>query len=236
MKAVCLTSGGLDSSTCMAIAKDEGRQIYALSFLYGQRHNYEISAAKRICKHFGAIRHLVLKPELEKITTSTSLIDKTKAIPTYPVKCREGDFTGSSMPDIPSTYVPARNLIFLSFAVAWAETIGAGEVYIGVNAVDYSGYPDCRPGFLESFQDTACLATKVGIIEGMPVRICAPLLYMTKAHIIRTGLKLGVDFAMTSSCYQPDTNGMPCGKCHSCQLRLKGFRDAGLNDPLRYQS
>lgn len=235
MKAVCLTSGGLDSSTCIAIAKDEGRQIYALSILYGQRHAHEINAAKRIASFFCAKEHLLLRVELGKIGAS-SLIDPALQIPTTPISSAEGmECFESDAAPIPSTYVPARNLIFLALAVAWAEAIGAGEIFIGANAVDYSGYPDCRPEFLNSFENTARLGTKAGLIEAQAVRIRAPLLQMSKAQIILTGLRLGVDYSMTSSCYQPDSKGRPCGICHSCQLRLKGFKEAGISDPLEYR-
>lgn len=236
MKAVCLTSGGLDSTTCLAIAKKEGRRIYALSFLYGQRHSHEISAAQRIASFFKAEKHLCLTVDLGRIGRS-SLTDPSQAIPITPVsKTTNVAISPSVESSIPNTYVPGRNLIFLSFAVAWAETICALEIFIGANSLDYSGYPDCRPAFLESFEKTAKLATKAGLIEGQNIRIRAPLLYMSKAEIIRTGLSLGVDYAMTSSCYQPDIKGRPCGRCHSCQLRLKGFKEAGLSDPLEYQN
>ena len=235
MNAVCLTSGGLDSTTCMAMAKKEGRRIYALSILYGQRHHHEISAAERVTSYFKAEEHLLLEVDLGKIGGS-SLTDPSRNIPTTPVlKERDKDPSRSETASIPSTYVPARNLIFLSLAVAWAETIHAGEIFIGVNAVDYSGYPDCRPAFLEMFQKTAKIATKAGLIDDQDIRIRAPLLHMTKAEIIRTGLSLGVDYGITSSCYQPDNQGHPCGRCHSCQLRLKGFKEAGVQDPLIYQ-
>lgn len=234
MKAVCLTSGGLDSATCMAIAKDEGRKIYSLSILYGQRHVYEITAAKRVSSYFGAQKHMLLNIDLEKIGAS-SLIDHTIKIPITPILNSESmEGNKSNEPNVPSTYVPARNLIFLSLAVAWAEAIGAGEIFIGANAIDYSGYPDCRGKFLKSFEDTARLGTKAGLIEDRPIRVRAPLLFMSKAEIIETGLGLGVDFSITSSCYQPDSKGRPCGRCHSCQLRLKGFKGAGVPDPLEY--
>jgi 7-cyano-7-deazaguanine synthase len=236
MKAVCLTSGGLDSTTCLAIAKKEGRRIYALSFLYGQRHGHEISAAQRVASFFKAEKHLCLTVDLGKIGMS-SLTDPSQTIPTTPVSRNINEANSPSVESsIPNTYVPGRNLIFLSLAVAWAEAIGAIEVFIGANSLDYSGYPDCRPAFLESFEKTAKLATKAGLIDGQNIRIRAPLLYMSKAEIIRTGLSLGVDYSMTSSCYQPDIKGRPCGRCHSCQLRLKGFKEAGLSDPLEYKN
>ena len=236
MKAVCLTSGGLDSTTCLAIAKNEGHRIYALSILYGQRHVHEILAAKKVASYFDAERHLVLTIDMEKIGGS-SLTDLSQAIPTGPApKAGKAGRSLFKESPIPSTYVPARNLIFLSMAVSWAEAIGAREVLIGANSIDYSGYPDCRPAFLKSFEKTARLGTKAGIIDGLDIRIRAPLLNMSKMQIIRTGLRLGVDYSITSSCYQPDCNGRPCGKCHSCQLRLKGFKEAGVPDPLDYQN
>lgn len=236
MKAVCLTSGGLDSATCLAIAKDEGRKIYSLSVLYGQRHAFEISAAKRVATYFGVERHLVLNIDMEKIGGS-SLTDINQKIPTSPLfESHDARPSGSETLNIvPSTYVPARNLIFLSLAVAWAEATCAGEVFIGANAMDYSGYPDCRGEFIDSFEETARLGTKAGICHGKPIRIRSPLLYMSKAEIIQTGLRLGVDYSITSSCYQPDSAGLPCGRCHSCQIRLKGFKEAGFPDPLKYQ-
>jgi 7-cyano-7-deazaguanine synthase len=235
MNAVCLTSGGLDSTTCMAIAKKEGRRIYALSILYGQRHHHEISAGEKVASYFKAEEHLLMEVDLGRIGGS-SLTDLSQSIPTTSIlKERDKDSSRSETSSIPSTYVPARNLIFLSLAVAWAEAIHAGEIFIGVNALDYSGYPDCRPAFLEMFQKTAKIATKAGLTDGRDIRIRAPLLHMTKAEIIRTGLSLGVDYSITSSCYQPDTQGRPCGRCHSCQLRLKGFKEAGVPDPLIYQ-
>jgi 7-cyano-7-deazaguanine synthase len=236
MKAVCLTSGGVDSTTCLAIAKKEGRRIYALSLLYGQRHGHEIYAAQRIASFFKAEKHLCLAVDLGKIGGS-SLTDLSQVIPTTPVSQASNEENSLSEDSyIPNTYVPGRNLIFLSLAVAWAEAIGAVEIFIGANSLDYSGYPDCRPAFLESFEKTANLATKAGVINGQDIIVRAPLLYLSKAEIIRTGLSLGVDYSMTSSCYQPDIKGRPCGKCHSCQLRLKGFKDAGLCDPLEYQN
>jgi len=236
MKVVCLTSGGLDSATCLALAKKESRKIYALSLLYGQRHRHEISAARKVASFFKVEKHLFLKVDIGKIGGS-SLTDLSKAIPTTSVpKNFNLGYSASVESSIPSTYVPGRNLIFLSLAVAWAEAIGAIEIFIGVNSVDYSGYPDCRPAFLESFEKTAKLATKAGLIDDQNIQIRAPLLYMSKAEIIHTGLSLGVDYSITSSCYQPDYKGRPCGRCHSCQLRLKGFKEAGVPDPLEYQT
>jgi len=230
MKVICLVSGGLDSTTCLAIAREEGRSIHALSVLYGQRHHHEIAAAKRVASFFDVAEHCILSVDLGKIGGS-SLTDPSLDVPTTPIDTP--DDTGKTR--IPSTYVPARNLILLSLAVAWAETIAAREVFIGVNALDYSGYPDCRPAFLEAFEKAATLGTKAGLIENKGIRIRAPLLCMSKAEIIRTGVRLGVDYGITSSCYQPDAGGHPCGRCHSCQLRLKGFQEAGITDPLRYQ-
>lgn len=230
MKAVCLVSGGLDSTTCLAIARQEGRRIYALSVLYGQRHCHEIDAAKRVASFFDVAEHCILSIDLGKIAGS-SLTDPSLDVPTTPVHTPDD----TERPRIPSTYVPARNLILLSLAVAWAETIDAREVFIGVNALDYSGYPDCRPAFLEAFEKAALLGTKMGLIENKGILIRAPLLCMSKAEIIRTGVRLGVDYSITSSCYQPDASGRPCGRCHSCQLRFKGFQEAGITDPVQYQ-
>lgn len=233
MKAICLSSGGLDSTTCMAIAREEGREIFSLSFLYGQRHAIEISAAQRVAAYFGAKMHMVVRVDMDRIGGSC-LTDHAKVVPVTPVCSPEG--TTLSPIDIPDTYVPARNLIFLSLATAWAEVTGAGEIFIGANAVDYSGYPDCRPEFLSSFEETARLGTKAGTADDRRITIRAPLLRMSKAEIIRTGIRLGVDYGITFSCYQPDEKGRPCGRCHSCQFRLKGFLEAGIRDPLPYIS
>ena len=214
-KAVVLLSGGLDSATTLAIAKADGFACHALSFKYGQRHGLELDAARRVAKHLGAAEHVILDIDLRQFGGSALTSD-------IPVpKDRALDDT------IPVTYVPARNTIFLSFALAWAEVLGAQDIFIGVNALDYSGYPDCRPEYIAAFQKMAGLATKAGV-EGTGVRINAPLIRMTKADIIRKGLELGVDFDMTLSCYDPSSAGEPCGRCDACQLRAKGFAEASV--------
>lgn len=219
--AVVLLSGGLDSATVLAMATREGYACHALSFDYGQRHRIELDAAARVAASLQAARHRTLTVDLTQIGGS-ALTDNSIDVPQTAV-------TG-----IPVTYVPARNIIFLSFALAYAETAGASDIFIGVNAVDYSGYPDCRPEFIESFTRTANLATRAGI-EGNAIRIHTPLIRMSKADIIRAGSELGVDYALTISCYQPDTLGRGCGSCDSCRLRKKGFAEAGIMDPTRYQ-
>lgn len=221
-KALVLASGGLDSTTILAIAKNEGYDIYALSFDYGQRHNFELEAAKRVAKHLGAKKHLILRLDLDTIGGSALTDD-------IPVP-QGRDLDEVSSGSIPATYVPARNTIFLAYALAWAEVLGATDIFIGINAIDFSGYPDCRPEFIESFQRTADLATKAGV-EGKGITIHAPLINMTKAEIIKKGISLGVDYAMTHSCYNPGENGIPCGVCDSCLLRKKGFKEAGIPDP-----
>ncbi len=226
-KAVVLLSGGLDSATCVAMARDEGFDVYALSFAYGQRHSVELEAADRVAKHLGVVEHktAVLDLRLFGGSALTADIDVPK------------DRSDDDMShDIPVTYVPARNTIFLSFAMAYAEVVGAKDIFIGVNALDYSGYPDCRPEFIASFQETANLGTKAGVTEDERLRIQTPLIDMTKAKIAATGTKLGVDYAMTISCYDPDEAGLACGHCDSCLLRQKGFREADLADPTRYQA
>lgn len=221
-KAVVLASGGLDSTTIMAIAKNEGYDIYALSFDYGQRHKFELEAAKKVAKNFGAKKHLILRLNLEAIGGSALTDD-------IPVP-QGRDLDDISSGGIPITYVPARNTIFLAYALAWAEVLGATDIFIGVNAVDFSGYPDCRPEFIESFQRTANLATKAGV-EGKGITIHTPVINMTKGEIIKKGISLGVDYAMTHSCYNPSEKGIPCGICDSCLLRKKGFNEAGIPDP-----
>lgn len=223
-RAVVLLSGGLDSTTTLAIARAEGFDTYALSFEYGQRHAYELEAARRVAAALGANDHVIATMDLRMFGGSalTSDIDVPKHRPL--------DAMGD---EIPITYVPARNTIFLSFALAWAEVLGAADIFIGVNALDYSGYPDCRPEYIEAYQRMANLAVKVAVEGTSSIRIHTPLLAMSKADIIRRGLELGVDFGMTSSCYDPDADGTPCGACDSCQLRLKGFQEAGVIDPLR---
>jgi len=221
-RAVVLYSGGLDSTTCLAIARHEGFDPYALSFSYGQRHAVELEKAKRFALEMGAVEHLVVSFDYRLVGGSALTADIE--VPKSGVGC-----------DIPVTYVPARNTIFLSFALGWAETIGAWDIFIGVNALDYSGYPDCRPRFIESFQQLANLATKAGVEGKGTFRIHAPLIAMTKGEIIKTGISLGVDYARTHSCYDPTPEGIACGLCDSCRLRLKGFMDAGIPDPLPYR-
>jgi 7-cyano-7-deazaguanine synthase len=220
-RAVVLLSGGLDSATVMAIARAEGREVYALSFRYGQRHAVELDCAARIAAAQGARRHVVLDIDLRAFGGSALTAD---------IDVPHGEDPDRS--GIPVTYVPARNTIFLSFALAWAEVLEAPEIWIGVNALDYSGYPDCRPEFIASFQETARLATRVGVETGQGVTLQTPLLSLSKAAIIERGLGLGVDYAMTSSCYDPGPDGRPCMACDSCQLRSRGFAQAGVADPL----
>lgn len=220
-KAVVLLSGGLDSATVLAIAKSEGFACHALSFDYGQRHLCELEAAGRVARQLGAECHKTAKIDL-RLWGGSALTDDALAVP---------DAEESS--GIPITYVPARNLIFLSFATAYAEVLGARDIFIGVNSVDYSGYPDCRPAFIESFRETARLGTRA-VDEGWSYQINAPLQNMSKAEIIRAGVRLGVDYSLTTSCYNPDSEGRSCGKCASCALRIAGFREAGVPDPTRY--
>jgi 7-cyano-7-deazaguanine synthase len=223
-KAIVLLSGGLDSATAAAIAKDEGFELYALSFSYGQRHVAELEAAKRIARSLSIGEHAIVDFNLRSFGGSALTSDI--AVP----KGRSIEEMGSG---IPVTYVPARNTIFLSFALAWAETLGADDIFIGVNALDYSGYPDCRSEYIEAFQRMADLATKAGVEDARRLTIHTPLIRLTKAKIIRRGLDLGVDYSLTSSCYEPTEQGA-CGLCDSCQLRLKGFREVGLPDPAKY--
>ncbi|NVJ97397.1 MAG: 7-cyano-7-deazaguanine synthase QueC [Alphaproteobacteria bacterium] len=225
-KAVVLLSGGLDSATCVAIAQDQGYEVYALSFRYGQRHSVELEAADRIANHLGVAEHKTAVIDLTLFGGSALTADID-----VPKDRDEGEMEA----DIPVTYVPARNTIFLSFALAYAEVVGAKDIFIGVNALDYSGYPDCRPEFIKSYEETANLGTKVGVTEAERIRIQTPLLDMTKAEIAAVGTKLGVDYGLTISCYDPDTEGRACGHCDSCLLRKKGFREAELADPTRYQ-
>jgi len=224
-KAVVLLSGGLDSATALAIAGSQGFRLFALSFSYGQRHSIETKAAAQVAKSLGAERHLTIDVDLRAIGGSalTDQIDVPKERSAKEIS------TG-----IPATYVPARNTIFLSFALAWAEVLGAQDIFIGVNALDYSGYPDCRPEYIESFERMANLATKAGVEGRLRLKIHTPLIAMTKAEIIAIGLKLGVDYSLTHSCYDPSSEGISCGKCDSCLLRLKGFAEAGVRDPLSY--
>jgi len=220
-KTVLLYSGGLDSSTSMAMARAEGFEIFAISFSYGQRHKHELTVARENAKKMGAVEHLVVEFDLRLMGGSalTAAIDVPK----------QGVGDG-----IPVTYVPARNTIFLSFALGWAEVLGASDIFIGVNALDYSGYPDCRPEYISAFENMANLATKAGVEGGSKFKIHAPLINLSKADIIRRGTQLGVDYALTHSCYDPTAEGLSCGLCDSCRLRLKGFAEAGLVDPLEY--
>lgn len=223
-KAVVLLSGGLDSATVLAIARRDGFTLHALSFDYGQRHRVELDAAKKLAAAFGA-EHSVMSFDLRQFGASalTGNIDVPKDRP-------ESQISNG----IPVTYVPARNTIFLSFALGLAEVIGSGDIFVGVNALDYSGYPDCRPEFIDAFQRLAGLATKAGV-EGQRIRIHAPLIQMSKAQIITTGSELGVDYSLTSSCYDPSPEGLACGHCDSCQLRRKGFTEARITDPTTYK-
>ncbi len=214
-----LLSGGLDSATAAAIAGSQGFELYALTVEYGQRHACEIAAARAIARALGVARHVELRVDLSAFGGS-ALTDAVE-VP------KDRDLAAA---DIPVTYVPARNTVFLSLAMAWAESLGARDIVIGVNALDYSGYPDCRPEFIEAFDRLAALATKAGV-EGAPLRVHAPLISLTKAEIIRRGLELGVDYGLTHSCYDPDITGRPCGRCDSCRLRARGFAEAGVPDP-----
>lgn len=223
-RAVVLLSGGLDSATCLAIAQTEGYEAYALSFAYGQRHAAELEAARSMARALGAASHHVATIDLRAFGGSALTADI--AVP----KTASPEAIGR---EIPVTYVPARNTVFLSFALAWAEVLGARDLFIGVNALDYSGYPDCRPEFLEAFERVANLGTRAGV-EGERFRIHAPLLRLTKAEIVRRGLALGVDYGLTRSCYDPDPLGRACGQCDSCVLRRKGFAEAGVPDPTTY--
>jgi 7-cyano-7-deazaguanine synthase len=225
-KAVVLLSGGLDSTTVLAIAKAEGHDVYALSFAYGQRHSWELECARVVARVGGANEHRIASIDLRAFGGSalTADIDVPKG--------RSPEEMGSG---IPITYVPARNTIFLSYALAWAEVLGSSDIFIGVNALDYSGYPDCRPEFIAAFERMANLATKAGVEGRQALTIHAPLISLTKAEIIRKGLELGVDYSLTSSCYDPSPTGQPCGGCDSCVLRQKGFRENGLVDPLQYR-
>jgi 7-cyano-7-deazaguanine synthase len=220
-KAVVLMSGGLDSATCLAIAKDQGFDCYALSFDYGQRHRSELQAATSLALSMQVLDHKIIRIDMSGIGGS-ALTDMNIAVP-------ETESDG-----IPITYVPARNTIFLSYALGWAEVLEATTIFIGVNALDYSGYPDCRPDFIQAFQKMANLATKAGI-EGREIEIKTPLIHLSKAEIIQQGIALGVDYSQTISCYQADLEGKACGRCDSCRLRIKGFFDAKVTDPTIYQ-
>ncbi|MEH6550252.1 MAG: 7-cyano-7-deazaguanine synthase QueC [Pseudomonadales bacterium] len=223
-KAVILFSGGLDSTTCVAMAQQDGYQCYTLSFDYGQRHQSELMAAERVAKAMNVQQHKVIKLDLRAIGGS-ALTDMSIDVPE----------SGPIEEHIPITYVPARNTIFLSLALGWAEILGADDIFIGVNAVDYSGYPDCRPEFIDAFETMANLATKA-TVEGRHISIQTPLLHMSKAEIAQTGIELGVDYSLTVSCYQADDEGRACGVCDSCRLRRQGFTEAGISDPTCYQS
>ena len=220
-RAVILLSGGLDSATCLAIARDMGLEPYALSVAYGQRHAAELDASKRVAAALGARQHRLASVDLGQFGGS-ALTDAAIAVPE------------TAADGIPVTYVPARNTVMLSIALAWAEVLDARHIFVGVNAVDYSGYPDCRPAFIEAFETMANLATKAGV-EGRRIRIHAPLIALSKAEIIRRGLALGVDYGLTVSCYQADDAGRACGRCEACRLRRAGFEAAGVADPTRYQ-
>lgn len=220
-KAVVLLSGGLDSATTLALARAEGRTCYALTFDYGQRHRVELDAARRVAQSLGIVDHRRVPLDLSWMGGS-ALTDRSIAVPTTPA------------PGIPVTYVPARNTVFLSIALGWAEVLGAQDIYIGANAVDYSGYPDCRPEYLRAFENLANLGTRAGV-EGRGFRIHAPLVSLRKVEIIRTGIRLGVDYRQTVSCYDPDEQGRACGSCDSCRFRADGFREAGVPDPTRYR-
>jgi 7-cyano-7-deazaguanine synthase len=224
-KAIILSSGGLDSTTVMAIAKAQGFDLYSLSFFYGQRHRFELIAAEKVAKTLGVIRHLVLNVDLGPIGGSALTDD---------IEVPKGRDESQMAAEIPVTYVPARNTIFLSYALAWAEVAKAADIFIGVNAVDYSGYPDCRPEFIQAFERMANLATKASACDNVKLRIQTPLLNLSKAEIIQKGISLGVDYSLTHSCYDPTIEGLACGECDSCLLRKKGFADANISDPTRY--
>ncbi|HEY3663314.1 MAG TPA: 7-cyano-7-deazaguanine synthase QueC [Chthoniobacterales bacterium] len=223
-RAVVLLSGGLDSATVLAIARTEGFEVYALSFRYGQRHGRELAAAETVAASLGATEHRCVEIDLRAFGGSALTDDL--AVP----QARSASEMASG---IPITYVPARNTIFLSYALGWAEVLGATDIFIGANAIDYSGYPDCRPEFIRAFEELANLATRAGV-EGARFKVHAPLLALSKAQIIERGVSLGVDYSLTHSCYDPTPDGRACGLCDSCQLRLKGFREAGLTDPISY--
>ncbi|MBW2014957.1 MAG: 7-cyano-7-deazaguanine synthase QueC [Deltaproteobacteria bacterium] len=224
-KAIVLSSGGIDSTTAMAMAKHEGFEIYSLSFFYRQRHAVELEAARKVADAIGAKEHLVINFDLTKIGGS-SLTDDID----MPTSRDERSMTR----EIPVTYVPARNTIFLSFALAWAEILESSDIFIGVNAIDYSGYPDCRPEYIDAFERMANLATKAGVEGTTKIKIRTPLMRLTKAQIINKGIELGVDYTLTHSCYDPSPQGIACGRCDSCFLRKKGFKEAGVKDPTRY--
>jgi 7-cyano-7-deazaguanine synthase len=225
-KAVVLLSGGIDSATTLAIAGNRGFEIYALSFRYGQRHLIELKAAKRIARQMGVKKHLILDIDLRKIGGSALTAD---------IDVPKRRSAGEIKREIPATYVPARNTIFLSYALAWAEVLRANDIFIGVNVLDYSGYPDCRPEYISAYAKMANLATKAGVESKHRIKIHTPLIRMSKSQIIKKGMELGVDYSLTHSCYDPGDSGVACGECDSCLLRLKGFRQAGIKDPVRYK-
>jgi len=225
-KAVVLLSGGLDSTTTLAVAKSQGFDVYALSFRYGQRHKVELEAAERNAHYFQVAKHLIIEIDL-RLFGDSALTDNIE-VP----KSRTAEEIDKA---IPVTYVPARNTIFLSFALAWAEILGSEDIFLGANALDYSGYPDCRPEYIAAFERMANLATKAGVEGRQKLKIHTPLIQMTKAQIIKKGLELGVDYSLTHSCYDPHETGEACGQCDSCLLRLKGFREAGVSDPAKYR-
>lgn len=226
LKAVVLLSGGIDSATTLAIAKDLGFDVYALSFRYGQRHAIELEAASLIAKKNNVAEHLIVDIDLRKIGGSALTAD---------IMVPKNRSTTQLKKEIPVTYVPARNTIFLSYALAWAEVIGANDIFIGVNVLDYSGYPDCRPEYITAYEKMANLATKAGVEGKQKLKIQTPLIKMSKALIIQKGIELGVDYSLTRSCYDPSDSGEACGHCDSCLLRLKGFQEAGLKDPVKYK-
>jgi 7-cyano-7-deazaguanine synthase len=225
--AIILLSGGLDSATTAAIARRQGFDLFALSVDYGQRHRYELDAAQRVAKSIGVKRHAVVKVDLAQF--GGSALTDSIAVP-------KDRLAADMAHGIPITYVPARNTVFLSLALAYAEVVGAADIFIGVNAIDYSGYPDCRAVFITAFQHLANLATKAGVEGQLKFTIHTPLIDLTKAKIIRRGMELGVDYSLTHSCYDPNVQGIACGRCDACQLRIKGFQEAGLKDPVEYQS
>jgi 7-cyano-7-deazaguanine synthase len=226
LKAVILLSGGIDSATTLAIAENMGFDIYALSFRYGQRHAIELESAMRIAKRYNVVRHLIVDIDLRQIGGSALTAD---------IKVPKNRDAEEMKKDIPATYVPARNTIFLSYALAWAEVTGASDIFIGVNVLDYSGYPDCRPEYIAAYEKMANLATKAGIEGKQKLKIHTPLIRMSKSQIIKKGIELGVDYSLTHSCYDPSVSGDACGECDSCLLRLKGFMEAGFKDPVRYK-
>jgi 7-cyano-7-deazaguanine synthase len=226
-KAVVLLSGGMDSTVTAAIAQSRGFDVHALTFRYGQRHHLELAAARRVAERLGVSRHVILEIDLAAFGNSalTGDLPVPKGTPLEEIGQR-----------IPATYVPARNTIFLSFALGWAEVLGASHIFLGANALDYSGYPDCRPEFIEAFEAMANLATRAGVEQRLRLRIHTPLITLSKREIIEQGLALGVDFGLTRTCYDPAPDGAACGQCEACILRLKGFREAGMEDPVPYQS